>query len=120
MSWDTGKHAGAVIEPESAEFLALLVLAKQAKSLLEIGTSGGYSTLWQADAVEQTGGHLITLEIETQCQQTALKHLVATGLSEVTTALCVDAGKFLQSNQVATILFCWMLSAPLILCIGHI
>ena len=87
------------IEPESAEFLALLVLAKQAKSLLEIGTSGGYSTLWLADAVEQTGGHLITLEIEAQRQQTALKHLVATGLSGVTTALCVDAGKFLQSNQ---------------------
>lgn len=53
---------GAASKPESAELLALLVLAKQAKSLLEIGTSGGYSTLWLADAVEQTGGRLTILK----------------------------------------------------------
>lgn len=87
------------IEPESAELLSLLVLAKQAKHLLEIGTSGGYSTLWLADAAEQTGGHLTTLEIEPKRQQTALQHLHATELSEVVTALCLDAATFLENNQ---------------------
>ncbi|TYB22303.1 methyltransferase [Aggregatibacter actinomycetemcomitans] len=87
------------IEPESAEFLAFLVLAKQAKKLLEIGTSGGYSSLWLADAAEQTSGHLITLEIEKERRQTALKHLTTTRLSDVATALCTDAGTFLQNSQ---------------------
>ncbi|WP_262404379.1 O-methyltransferase [Aggregatibacter actinomycetemcomitans] len=67
--------------------------------MLEIGTSGGYSTLWLADAAEQTCGHLITLEIEKERWQTALKHLTATGLSDVTSTLCADVGAFLQNNQ---------------------
>lgn len=87
------------IEPESAEFLAWLVQAKQAKALLEIGTSGGYSTLWLADAAEQTSGHLTTLEIEENRRQTALAHLAANGLAETTTALCTDAGAFLQNHR---------------------
>lgn len=87
------------IEPESAELLALLVITRQARHLLEIGTSGAYSTLWLADAAEQTGGHLTTLEIDPVRQQTAMKHLDSTGLSAVTTSLCVDAGVFLRASQ---------------------
>lgn len=87
------------IEPESAEFLSWLVQAKRAVRLLEIGTSGGYSTLWLADAAEQTGGHLTTLEIEETRRQAALVHLAATGLGGVVTALCADAGVFLQNNR---------------------
>ncbi len=88
------------IEPESAELLALLVLAKQAKSLLEIGTSGGYSTLWLADAVEQTGGRLTTLEIESARRDVAVQHLKHTGLADYAEALCTDAAAFLAENQV--------------------
>ncbi len=37
------------IEPESALFLAMQIRLKQAKQILEIGTSTGYSTLWLAE-----------------------------------------------------------------------
>lgn len=85
------------IEPESAELLALQVLAKQAQRLLEIGTSGGYSTIWLADAAEHTGGKLTTLDIDATRQQTAAHHLATLNLQcEV---LCQDAGTFLQNNQ---------------------
>ncbi len=52
------------IEPESALYLAMQIRIQQSKNVLEIGTSTGYSTLWLADAVKQTGGHLTTLEID--------------------------------------------------------
>lgn len=89
------------IEPESAEFLALLILAKHAQTVLEIGTSGGYSTLWLADALEQTGGRLITLDIDAARQQAAMRHLVANGLQNRVQAVCGDAGAFLAGNREA-------------------
>ena len=52
------------IESESAELLNILIRAKQAKNILEIGTSTGYSTLWLANVAKATGGHVTTLEID--------------------------------------------------------
>jgi predicted O-methyltransferase YrrM len=40
------------VEPETAELLGVLVRAMQAKRVLEIGTSNGYSTIWLGDAAE--------------------------------------------------------------------
>ncbi|CEI54957.1 O-methyltransferase [Acinetobacter bereziniae] len=54
------------IEPESALFLAMQVRIQQAKTILEIGTSTGYSTLWLADAAQVTGAQVTTLEIDEQ------------------------------------------------------
>ena len=45
-----------------ARFLHLLITGCGARSVLEVGTSYGYSTLWLADAVRETGGRLTTLE----------------------------------------------------------
>src|SRR3954454_18180178 len=44
------------VEPETAELLGVLIRAKRARRVLEIGTSNGYSTIWLADAAEATGG----------------------------------------------------------------
>ncbi|WP_180080113.1 MULTISPECIES: O-methyltransferase [unclassified Acinetobacter] len=52
------------IEPDSALFLAIQIRLKQAKQILEIGTSTGYSTLWLADAAKATQGHVDTIEID--------------------------------------------------------
>ena len=45
-------------------FLNTMVKATDAKMILEIGTSYGYSTVWLAEAARQTGGKVITLEID--------------------------------------------------------
>ncbi|RZK21647.1 MAG: DUF3500 domain-containing protein [Hymenobacter sp.] len=37
--------------PDTGPFLALLVKATNARTILKIGTSTGYSTIWLADAV---------------------------------------------------------------------
>lgn len=47
---------------DAATFINLLAKSSKAKTILEIGTSYGYSTLWLADAARINGGKVITLE----------------------------------------------------------
>lgn len=86
------------INPEAAALLSFMVLSKQAKHILEIGTSGGYSTLWLADAAEQTKGHITSLDIDAHRQNVALQHLKNTHLDDTVTLICQDALQFLQEN----------------------
>ena len=50
------------IPPETGRFLHVLTVAMRAKSVLEVGTSNGYSTIWFADALRTTAGKLTTFE----------------------------------------------------------
>lgn len=52
--WNINKNVG--------NFLNLLIKANKYKSVLEIGTSNGYSGLWITEALKQTKGHLYTIE----------------------------------------------------------
>jgi predicted O-methyltransferase YrrM len=51
------------IPPESGKFLALLCASAPKGSVLEVGTSGGYSSLWLSLACRERGDHLTTFEI---------------------------------------------------------
>src|SRR4030095_10434526 len=51
------------VSPLQGQFLALLTLAVRAHRVLEIGTLGGYSTIWLARSVAPTG-RVVTLEID--------------------------------------------------------
>ena len=50
------------VGPDTGKLLNTLIQATSAKRVLEIGGSMGYSTIWQAEAVERNGGTLTTLE----------------------------------------------------------
>jgi len=50
------------LHPTSAEFLHQLALASNARRLVEVGMSAGYSTLWLARAAAATGGRIHTFE----------------------------------------------------------
>lgn len=50
------------ITRDTGELLAVLVRALEAREVLEIGTSNGYSTLWLAEAVAAAGGRVTTVE----------------------------------------------------------
>jgi predicted O-methyltransferase YrrM len=52
------------IPPEVGALLGTLILATRARDVVEIGTSGGYSTLWLALAVRDTGGRVTTFEVD--------------------------------------------------------
>jgi predicted O-methyltransferase YrrM len=50
------------ITRDTGQFLAVLVRATDAKRVLEIGTSNGYSTIWLAEAARAVGGRVTTVE----------------------------------------------------------
>ncbi|NUF52887.1 class I SAM-dependent methyltransferase [Acinetobacter seifertii] len=87
------------IEAESAKLLSQLIRMQQAKSILEIGTSTGYSTLWLAEAAQSTHGKVITLEIDTNRSNEAKRHVTELALNEVVDFWIGDAADYLNEAQ---------------------
>lgn len=69
------------ITPLQGRFLELLVRMTGAKRILEIGTLGGYSTIWLARAVPE-GGVVVTLEVEAKHAEIAKKNIENAGLAD--------------------------------------
>lgn len=82
---------------EVARFLHSLIIARNAKHVVELGTSYGYSTLFLADAVRATGGKLVTLELSAEKQEYARSALDRAGLSQHVEWLQGDALDLLAS-----------------------
>jgi predicted O-methyltransferase YrrM len=70
------------VTPNQGKLLHLLAKARGARTILEIGTLGGYSTIWLARALP-AGGRLITLEFEPAHAQVARANLARAGLSDM-------------------------------------
>lgn len=70
------------VSPPQGKFLNLLVRMSGASRVLEIGTLGGYSTIWMARALPP-GGRLVTLEFEPRHAAVAKSNLERAGLSDV-------------------------------------
>lgn len=51
-----------IVPETTGQFLHEIILKNNVTSVLELGTSIGYSTLWMAYALQQTGGHIHTVE----------------------------------------------------------
>ncbi len=76
---------------EVARVLRDLAIAREAKRIVELGTSYGYSTLFLADAARETGGRLITLDISEKKQAYARTELAEAGLDGYVDWLAGDA-----------------------------
>jgi predicted O-methyltransferase YrrM len=50
------------LEPDTAHLLTLVLRIAGARTVVEIGTSNGHSTIWLADAVGDTGGHVVSVD----------------------------------------------------------
>jgi predicted O-methyltransferase YrrM len=71
------------ISPEVGQFLLTLALAIRASTIVEVGTSGGYSTLWLAVAATRTGGRVITFEVDTAKAALARQSFRVAGVESV-------------------------------------
>ena len=71
------------ISPIQGKFLQLLAAASNARSILEIGSLGGYSGIWLARALPP-GGRLITLEINPTHAAVVRKSFEKAGVSDRT------------------------------------
>jgi len=89
------------ITPDTGEFLAVLVRAMNARRVLEIGTSNGYSTLWLADAVSAIDGSVTTVEYAEQKYRLAQKNFSRTSLAHRIDAILGDAGTILGNADDA-------------------
>ena len=70
------------VSPSQGKLLNLLARAQGARTILEIGTLGGYSAIWLARALPP-GGRLITLEAEPRHAEVARANLAHAGLADV-------------------------------------
>jgi predicted O-methyltransferase YrrM len=75
------------VTPNQGKLLQLLAQILGARNILEIGTLGGYSTIWLARALSKTG-RLITLEAEPKHAQIARANIARAGLSDIV-EICV-------------------------------
>lgn len=82
------------------KMLALLVRATGARRVLEIGTLGGYSTIWLASALP-AGGEVVTCELAEHHADVAAANLAAAGLSERVTIRRGPAGATLAELAAA-------------------
>ena len=68
------------VEPETAELLALLIRSTRSRTILEIGTSNGYSTIWLADAAEAMSATVVSVELDPERSELARANLAAVSL----------------------------------------
>lgn len=70
------------VSPTQGKQLHLIAKMCRARNILEIGTLGGYSTIWLARALPQ-GGRVITLEIDPKHADVARTNFALAGLANV-------------------------------------
>jgi predicted O-methyltransferase YrrM len=88
------------VSPAQGKFLNLLATIAGAKHILEIGTLGGYSTIWLAKALP-AGGRLISLEYSEKHAAVARDNLARAGLldrAEVRVGAALDSLPKLQAE----------------------
>jgi predicted O-methyltransferase YrrM len=83
------------VGPSTGALLNLLAREHKVRHVLEIGTSYGYSTLWLADAVRQSGGKVTTLELH--------EGKAAYAKEMMTKAALADQVEFLVGDALASI-----------------
>src|SRR5437867_134260 len=81
------------ISEEDGRFLRVLVAARGAKSVLEIGGASGYSAIWLGLGARETGGRVVTIEYDPQRSREAIENVKKAGLTDVVRVVPGDAFK---------------------------
>jgi predicted O-methyltransferase YrrM len=84
------------LEPETGALLNLLVRTLGARSVLELGTSNGYSTIWLAEAAAANRGRVTSVELDPARAADAATNLARAKLAEQVDLHVGDAGTVLR------------------------
>src|SRR5687767_6301614 len=93
---DTGQLA---VSEEDGRFLRVLVAARGAKSILEIGAASGYSGIWLGLGARETGGRVVAIEYDAARAKEADGNVRKAGLSDVVRVVSGDAFKEIPKLQ---------------------
>jgi predicted O-methyltransferase YrrM len=80
-------------------FLHALVIGRGARTVLELGTSYGYSTLFLADAARECGARVVSIDVDAAKQAYAGQMLERAGLRGHVEFRCGDAVEQLAGNR---------------------
>ena len=89
------------VAPNQGKLLHILARLVNARRILEIGTLGGYSTIWLARALA-ADGRLISLEIDAKHAEVARKNVERAGFArkvEIRLGAAIDSLKKLSSEK---------------------
>ena len=87
------------IPRKTAVLINTFIKMMGAKSALEIGTSNGYSGIWIAKALKQTGGKLTTIEYYEKRQSVAIENFKTCGVNDIIRPLQGSACEILESLE---------------------
>ncbi len=71
------------VPPQDGRLLRILIESMNAKNVIEIGTSTGYSAIWMGMALQETGGKLTTYEIDPGRAATARANFKRAGMADL-------------------------------------
>ncbi|MGG2015326.1 O-methyltransferase [Bacillus sp. S10(2024)] len=86
------------VSKEMGQFLSIMVKMCEAKHILEIGTSNGYSTLWLANAVVEMKGTVTTVELSSKRVAEANENFQKANLTNYIHIHNQEAGAFLSEQ----------------------
>ncbi len=91
------------VAPNQGKLLQLFAQMQSARTILEIGTLGGYSTIWLARALPE-GGRLVTIEASAEHASVAIANIARAGLShivDVRIGKAIDILPLLEQEEIA-------------------
>ena len=94
------------IPAETGRFIALMAASAPAGSIIEIGTSGGYSTLWLAIACRGTGRSVTTYEVLDHKARLARQTFHDAGVDDVVTS--IEANFLDRVHEIGEVAFCFL------------
>jgi len=92
-------QSGAGIVPyEAAKLVSILAVSNKAKTIVEVGSGLGYTTLWLAYAVSLVDGRVISCELDPAQAEAARTNLARAGLAGYVEILTGDARETLRQR----------------------
>ncbi len=80
----------------TAEFMYNFIIDAKIQSVIEVGTSNGYSGIWLAKALKKTGGKLTTIEFYDKRLDIAKENFEKCGVTDIITTKQGDAATILE------------------------
>ena len=79
------------VSEEDGRFLRVMVAARNAKSILEIGAASGYSGIWLGLGARESRGKVVSIEYDPQRAKEAAANIQKAGLTDVVRVVHGDA-----------------------------
>ncbi|HVL69253.1 MAG TPA: O-methyltransferase [Vicinamibacterales bacterium] len=84
-------HEQLAVSEEDGRFLRVMVATSGSKRALEIGGASGYSAIWIAMGLRQTGGRLVTIEYDPARARELTENIRRAGFSDIVQVVSGDA-----------------------------